>query len=822
LAKLSGNVYFTTLDMTSGYYQVPMDKKSKNLTAFMAPDGLYEFNVMPFGLVNAPMVFQEVITEIIRELKHQRNIINYVDEVIIASKTVEEGLIILKEFLDAVKLAGLTLRPSKCAFMKTKVTFLGHVITGNGIQPGNEKTDCINEYQRPCNETEVRRFLGVTGFFRKFVKEYSMIAYPLSKLLKKDVDFIWGEDQEQAFQRLKDALTSKPVLTLYDPTKYHEIHTDASKLGIAGIMFQREEDGTKPVFYYSRLCSDAESRYSSYALEILAITETLVRFRIYLLGSPFLVVTDCNAVATLKESTELQPPIARWWLKLQEFNFTCKHRPGADMPHVDGMSRQPVLPHGETSHTVTDNVLAIVPTDEDWVYAMQRQDPILAQIFEVFRTKEKSSQWSQVKADYVVEASRLLRKTANGNKLVVPQAIRWRITKANHDDIGHYGTDKTIQRIQRNFWFPRMRRYVKSYISSCPECCINKVKGGKPEGSLHVYDTLPIPFRTINMDHIGPFPKSKSGNLHILVIVCAFTKYTFLAATRTTKTTPVIKALQQLFAVFGQPSRIISDRGTAFTSKEFENFTKEQGIQHIKTAVRTPRANGQAERMNKTLLNALKTSTEKTKEWDQQLFKIQWGINSHINATTKFSPNDLVFNFNPRDVTNNRLIQALSDDSISESDIEMKRQQAAANITNEQKKWKIRFDAKHAQPTKYEVNDLVVITFVPSATGESHKLDAAYKGPYIVTKVLNNDRYMVEDLPDHTVTQRRYCNVMSSDHMRPMCALIPNLDIDEPIYEYNDDAGMSGEAGCQEEEHERGGVACEMPGSADVCSLHER
>jgi len=251
------------------------------------------------------------------------------------------------------------------------------------------------------------------------------------------------------------------------------------------------------------------------------------------------------------------------------------------------------------------------------------------------------------------------------------------------------------------------------------------------------------------MDHIGPFPKSKSGNLHILVIVCAFTKYTFLAATRTTKTTPVIKALQQLFAVFGQPSRIISDRGTAFTSKEFENFTKEQGIQHIKTAVRTPRANGQAERMNKTLLNALKTSTEKTKEWDQQLFKIQWGINSHINATTKFSPNDLVFNFNPRDVTNNRLIQALSDDSISESDIEMKRQQAAANITNEQKKWKIRFDAKHAQPTKYEVNDLVVITFVPSATGESHKLDAAYKGPYIVTKVFNNDRYMVEDLPDH-------------------------------------------------------------------------
>ncbi|XP_037931400.1 uncharacterized protein LOC119666190 [Teleopsis dalmanni] len=290
LAKLAGNKYFTT---------------------FYDPDGLFEYNVMPFGLVNAPMVFQEVVSNIIRGLENQHKIISYVDEVIIASTSVDEGLTILKEFLNAMASAGLTLRPSKCSFMQTKVKFLGHVINNAGIQPGTEKTRCIDEYPQPRNETEVRRFLGVTGFFRKFVKQYSLIAQPLSKFLKKNHQFIWEEEQNNAFKLLKAAITSQPVLTLYDPTKYHEVHTDASATGIAAVLFQREQESLRPAFYYSRLCSDAENRYSSHELEVLAITEALERFRIYLLGAKFLVVTDCNAVATLKASTALIPRVAR-------------------------------------------------------------------------------------------------------------------------------------------------------------------------------------------------------------------------------------------------------------------------------------------------------------------------------------------------------------------------------------------------------------------------------------------------------------------------------------------------------------------------------
>jgi len=265
--------------------------------------------------------------------------------------------------------------------------------------------------------------------------------------------------------------------------------------------------------------------------------------------------------------------------------------------------------------------------------------------------------------------------------------------------------------------------------------------------------------------------------------VCAFTKNTFLITTRNTKTTPVIKALKQIFCVFGQPVRLISDRGTSFASKEFDHFIKENGIQHIKTAVRTPRANGQAERMNKTLLSALKTSTANDKDLDQNLGKIQWSMNTNINSTTKFTPNDLVFNFNVRDVSKNRLIQALTQESEPEVNVEVNRQQAEKNIKAEQQKWKIRYDARHTFPKKFGVDDLFMIDFVPAATGDTHKLDPAFKGPYIVTMVLNNDRYVVEDLPDRSVSQRRYNNVVSIDHMKPWCALIPDLDTSDENYD---------------------------------------
>lgn len=780
LSLLSGNKYFTTLDMTSGYYQIHVKEESKKFTAFITPDGLYEYNVMPFGLTNAPMVFQEMITQIIRKLKHRRNIISYVDEVIIPSLTISEGLQVLEEFLTAIREEGLTLRPTKCSFLQESVSFLGHTVSANGIRPGEEKTKCIEEFPRPESVSDVRKFIGITNFFRKFVPKYSQIAMPLTRLMKKDAVFIWKEPEENSFITLKTRITTQPVLALFDPNKEHEVHTDASSIGLSGVLLQYEGEELRPVFYYSRRCTESEGKYASHELEVLAIVETLERFRIYLLGKCFNIVTDCNSIATTKATSPLPPRIARWWFKLQEFDFTITHRSGAKMTHVDGMSRSPTLPSSQ-SRTVAENVLALTTNINDWVYQLQMSDKKLKHIFEVLNgnLQNEANEIKQIKADYVIENGRLFRKVNNMKRMVIPERVRWRITKACHDDLGHFGEEKTLQRLQRDFWFPRMRRYVKSYIQSCPECCYNKVKGGKAEGELHIEEVLPIPFRSINIDHMGPFPKSKKGNQYVFLIVCSFSKYTIIKPTRNTKTAPVITALREVMSIFGQPRRIVSDKGTAFTSKEFQQFVEYNGIQHVQTAVRTPRANGQAERINQTVLNALKCLVGDTKEWDTETTTIQWSINSQLNATTKFSPNDLIFNFSLRDVSYNRIIQAVGDEERENFDVRVIQQQAVANIQKQKEKWKARFDSRHSKPTQYKEGDLVVIDTVPQPTGESHKLDARYKGPYIVTKIIGNDRYLVEDLPDLSLKQRKYCGVMSTDHMKPWCYGDPSLEIED-------------------------------------------
>lgn len=274
---------------------------------------------------------------------------------------------------------------------------------------------------------------------------------------------------------------------------------------------------------------------------------------------------------------------------------------------------------------------------------------------------------NQLRTDYELDGGRLFRKTKDGPKWVVPTGVRWRMLKATHDDRGHYGFEKTLQQLQQRFWFPRMRNYAKSYLSACIECCFNKRQGGATEGQLHFSETVPIPFRTIHLDHVGPFPKSSRGNIHVLGIADEFSKYVQLRAVKSTKTLPVIMMLRDMSTTFGFPLRIVTDRGTAFTSKAFTEFCKTNNIQHILNAVRTPRANGQIERVNQSLNTFLRTTTNDAKKWDVELTKLQWVINFQINKTTGCCPNDVVFRFKPRDLLQNRVMAILSESDPSEN-----------------------------------------------------------------------------------------------------------------------------------------------------------
>lgn len=341
IARLSGQAYFITLDLTSGYYQVPISEQSRPLTSFVTPDGQYEFNRMPFGLANAPAIFQRMMNKVLGSARYN-GATAYIDDVLIYGKDVEECLSRLETVLQLIEGANLTLNLSKCEFLRDKINYLGYEISAAGVRPGTKKIECVVDFPRPTDLHTVRQFLGLVSYFRKFIKNFAMLAHPLTKLLAKDATWTWAESE--AFQTLKNRLITRPVLAIYDPAAETQLHTDASKLGVGGVLLQRSRssDPFRPVAFYSRKTSPEEKCFHAYELETLAVICSLKKFRVYLLGLEFKIITDCSALRSTFSKRDILPRVARWWLLMQEFQCSIEYRPGKSMSHVDALSRNPI------------------------------------------------------------------------------------------------------------------------------------------------------------------------------------------------------------------------------------------------------------------------------------------------------------------------------------------------------------------------------------------------------------------------------------------------------------------------------------------------
>lgn len=774
LDNLSGNKYYTTLDLASGYYQIPMSETSRHLTAFITPDGHFEFNRMPFGLANAPSTFQRAINDILGNARF-KEAFAYMDDVIIPSKTVEEGFQKLINTLELFRKAGLTLKLSKCNFFKESIDYLGFEVCENGVRPGKIKIDAVENFPVPSDQHRLRQFLGLASFFRRFIRGFSMIAQPLTRLLKKDVRWQWGDGEENAFQTLKRELVKRPVLTFFNPSHETQLHTDASKSGIAGILLQRpnKESPFSAVAYYSRRTSPEESRFTSDDLETLAVVASMQRFRVYLLGVPFTVVTDCNSLRATFEKRDMLPRVARWWGTMQEYDFNVVYKPGVTMSHVDALSRNPIA---------DKEILDVLNVESDWIVTVQQSDPELQRIVRILNDPETKN-IVDFKNSYIVRRGLLYKKTSEGERWVVPKGVRWQVLKANHDNIGHFAFDKTYDKIRKQYWFAKMRRFIKKYIDSCLECAHNKVPSGKKAGELHPIPKVDCPFHTIHVDHLGPFVRSRKGNSYLLLIIDAYTKFIMLYPVKSTKSVHSIKAIRNYFHIFSVSKRLVSDRGSSFTSKRFEEFLNNLGVKHILNAVATPRANGQIERYNRTVLAALSASNHGKPEslWDECVSEIQWGLNNTLNKGIGNTPAQALFGMNlvgtsdalanilnnesdnPNEINNER-----NHDKENEQEVGLKtvRNEISSFVNKNQTKQKERFDKKRIK-VNFNVGDLVRVERDIPSTGGSRKLVSKIRGPYRIIEVLPNDRYIVEDTPLSRKGNRNFKGTFSVDKIHP-------------------------------------------------------
>lgn len=762
LDQLTGCSTFTILDLNSGYHQVPLSEECKHLTSFITPDGQYEYNRLPFGLANAPSVLNQTLGAL-----RYDSVAVYIDDILIASKTEEEGLLKLRKVLEAIRTEGLTLKLSKCQFLMSKTTFLGFEISGEGIRTGEEKTKALTEFPEPKDVHSVRQFLGLASYFRQFVNRFALIAKPLNLLLHKNQPWVWNNEQKRAFGKLKEILSSRPVLSIYNPNARTEVHTDASKHGIAGVLLQEGEDHKlHPVAYFSRRTSHCEQNYHSYELETLAVVETLKKFRVYLLGQEFTVVTDCSALTTAQTKRDLVGRIARWWLQLADYNFKVSYRPGPRMAHADALSRNPPsLAENQEKTAVLHIEIA------DRILAAQLNDPEIRKIYEILQKQPVTEQERQTYKDYALRNGRIYRITARGIQWFVPKGMRQQILRANHDDMGHFSVDKTLRKVAENYWFPHMRDYVTRYIGNCLACLCSKEPAGRQPGYLHPIEKLAVPFHTVHVDHLGPFKETIQKNAYLIVVVEAFTKYAILKAVKSTQVKPLIELMQEVVKFYGVPTRVITDRGTAYTSKHFKEYCQEIGTQHVLNAVATPRSNGQVERYNRTILSALLASAGDDANWDKYVPRIQFALNNTVSQATGKTPSQLLLGYTPRAPTDGMLTANIAPVCKVIDDIITVREEASRKIAVDQEAQRKRYDKKRAAPKLYRVGDIIVVKKKPQADGTSKKLAIKYHGPFRVTEVLPGDRYRLEDLPGSSRrTKGNYEGVVAVDQMKPWSA----------------------------------------------------
>lgn len=572
LDKLYNKKWFTKLDLKDSFYQIDIHPDDTHYFSFATPSGQFEFVKLPFGYSESPAEFQKRILFAFRDLIQRDKILVYIDDLLIATESIEENLEILREVLLIIKRYSFELNISKCLFLKREIEYLGYTVSASGITLCGKHVQAVLNFPQPQNVKQLQGYLGLTSYFRRFMKNYAIKARPLQLLLRKGADFNWNNECMEAFKQLKKELTTPPVLCVYNPRVETELHMDASSRGFGAILLQKQSEGKMgSIAYFSKVTTDTEQRYHSYELETLAIVKAIERFHVYLQGINFRIVTDCNSLVLAMKKININPRIARWSLALQNYKFELIHRPAEKMTHVDCLSRNIMVIHHMSI--------------EDELLYKQLSDTKIKEIAEIVEVKGSEN--------FTLIDGLVFRIYKDKNLFVIPEGMVNSIIRVYHDDMGHVGIDKTIQGIMGHYWFPCLKLKVRQYIDNCVTCLSYSIAAGKPEGELQIFEKDDVPFGTIHVDHFGPLETTIDKYKYILVVIDAFTKFVWLFPTISTGTDEVIEILKGLFSVFGLPSRIISDRGTAFTSNNFNQFISEARIKHVKTAVASPWANGQ-------------------------------------------------------------------------------------------------------------------------------------------------------------------------------------------------------------------------------------
>ncbi|KAJ9530991.1 hypothetical protein QJQ45_001002 [Haematococcus lacustris] len=695
LDRLHGATVFSKIDLRQGYHQIRIAPEDIPKTAFSTRYGHFEFTVLPFGLCNAPATFQRLMNDIFRQ-ELDDHVIVYLDDILIFSRTHEEHARHLDRVLSLLRQHKLYAKLSKCEFGRSQTQFLGHIITSTGIACDPNKVVAINSWPVPTTVHEVRSFLGLANYYRRFVNNFSTIAEPLTALTQADGHdkqgkVTWTSAQQSAFDALKHALTSAPILIAPDPTQPYTLRCDASGIGIGAVLSQGTGPAERVVAYHSRKLLPAERNYPTHEQELLSLVEALKVWRHYLLGAHFTLLTDNWANKHLQTQPRLDSKRqARWMEVLQEYNCHIDHIPGKHNVVADALSRRSdyqlyisvlgvnttegasnvlgiEIPNKHNTantneHTNTtegaSNVLGIeIPNKYNTTNTLKNTNtPLPASNTQlkqtILDTANSDEEYQRHKAAAVTGKARLFRIEGDliyhigrgTRRLYIPVGpMRTALLCEAHDIpiSGHLGRDKTYQQLSRHYFWPRMAASVHDYVRTCPCCQRNKSNTAKPIGLLH---PLPVPqhrWEQVSMDLITQLPSTAAGHDAIVVFVDRLTKMIHAVPTTTTVSASILARtfFDHVFRLHGLPKVIVSDRDPRFTSTFWTELFRLTGTHLNMSTANHPQTDGQTERANRTLEDMLRNFVSPYHDdWDTHLTAAEFAYNSSTHAATGFTP----------------------------------------------------------------------------------------------------------------------------------------------------------------------------------------
>jgi hypothetical protein len=626
LDELSGSTVFSKVDLRSGYHQIRMKLGDEWKTAFKTKFGLYEWLVMPFGLTNAPSTFMRLMNEVLRAFIG-RFVVVYFDDILIYSKSLEDHLDHLRAVFNALRDARLFGNLGKCTFCTDRVSFLGYVVTPQGIEVDKAKIDAIQSWPPPKTVTQVRSFLGLAGFYRRFVKDFSSIAAPLNELTKKDVPFVWGNTQEEAFMILKDKLTHAPLLQLPDFHKMFELECDASGIGLGGVLLQEG----KPVAYFSEKLSGPSLNYSTYDKELYALVRSLETWQHYLWPKEFVIHSDHESLKHIRSQAKLNRRHAKWVEFIESFPYIIKHKKGKENVIADALSRRYTM-----LSQLDFKIFGLETIKEQYQHDAEFKD--------VLQHCKEGRTWNK----FVISDGFVFR----ANKLCVPDSsVRLLLLQEAHGGglMGHFGVKKTEDVLAAHFFWPRMRRDVERFVARCTTC--QKAKSRLLPHGLYMPLPVPsVPWEDISMDFVLGLPRTKKGRDSIFVVVDRFSKMAhFIPCHKSDDATHVADLFfREIVRLHGVPTTIVSDRDTKFLSHFWRCLWAKLGTKLLFSTTCHPQTDGQTEVVNRTLSTMLRAVLKQNlRMWEECLPHIEFAYNRSLHSTTKMCPFEIVYGFLP-------------------------------------------------------------------------------------------------------------------------------------------------------------------------------